>query len=70
MNITQNLSFRVEPMNQLAEVDTNPFYHHLDFKNADCYSKAKKDEDDWTGTTNAKERRKRQNRLNIRAFSM
>ncbi|TEY79917.1 hypothetical protein BOTCAL_0040g00340 [Botryotinia calthae] len=29
---------------------------------------AKKDEDDWTGTTNAKERRKRQNRLNIRAF--
>ncbi|TGO19970.1 hypothetical protein BPAE_0327g00130 [Botrytis paeoniae] len=48
MNTTQTLSFRVEPMNQLAE--------------------AKKDEDDWTGTTNAKERRKRQNRLNIRAF--
>ncbi|KAF7896915.1 uncharacterized protein EAF01_009318 [Botrytis porri] len=48
MYTTQNLSFRVEPMNQLAE--------------------AKKDEDDWTGTTNAKERRKRQNRLNIRAF--
>ncbi|TGO61484.1 hypothetical protein BCON_0027g00730 [Botryotinia convoluta] len=48
MNTTQNLSFRVEPMNQLTE--------------------AKKDEDDWTGTTDAKERRKRQNRLNIRAF--
>ncbi|KAF7939105.1 uncharacterized protein EAE97_007186 [Botrytis byssoidea] len=48
MNITQNPSFRVEPMYHLAE--------------------AKKDEDDWTGTTDAKERRKRQNRLNIRAF--
>ncbi|KAF7956018.1 hypothetical protein EAE96_004939 [Botrytis aclada] len=48
MNTMQNLSYRVEPMNQLDE--------------------AKKDEDDWTGTTNTKERRKRQNRLNIRRF--
>lgn len=70
MNITQNLSFRLESMNQLAEVGTIPFYFHIDFENADCNLKAKKDEDDWTGTTDAKERRKRQNRLNIRAFSM
>ena len=53
----------VAPMLQLVEVGQS---HHR--KNTANTQQAVDSEDDWTGVTSAASRRKRQNRLNVRAY--
>ena len=56
------------PMTQLALV-SHTIFAQIGWDHAD-FSKAVDKEDDWTGLTDASARRRRQNRLNVRAYRM
>jgi hypothetical protein len=56
---------QLTPMSQLALVGQANF---LEVPDHAKFMKAVDKEDDWTGLTDAAARRKRQNRLNVRAY--